>query len=276
MKTNNIIHPVLTQSLVRLREYFEADERCVGMFLWGSLDTGTADEWSDVDVGAVFRDEDYPRVKEEMRSICDAQCGPILVWLPEGEGKESVNFAFLFNIAERVHLFDFSIFSIKGFRAATGLHPQTIYFDKIGLFSPTDNQPVTAVFDPKLLLQNINNWWVYTYLNGKYFKRLDTYKMLYVQQVIFATHMRVINALYPDSQWNWPARDVHHLPAEQQARMLTYFPAPEPRAIAEALQREMDMFSQDAIEACARWGVEYPHELESGVRRHFRTMGLTH
>jgi hypothetical protein len=275
MKTNNIIHPVLTESFERLRAYFEADERCVGMFLWGSLDNGTADAWSDVDVSAVFRDEDYQQVKAEMRSICDSLCGPILVWLPEGETKEAVNFAFLFNVEDRVHLYDFSIFSVKGLKTASGMNPHTVYFDKVGLFQTTDVAPSAAVFDPKSLLQNINNWWVYTYLNGKYYRRQDTYKMLYVQQVIFATHMRVINAQYPDSQWNWPARDVHHLPVEQQEQMLTYFPAPDPRAIADALQREMDLFSHDAIEACARWDVEYPHDLESGVRRHFKTMGLT-
>jgi hypothetical protein len=275
MDALDIIHPVLTQSLQRLRDLFAVDDRCVTLCLAGSLDTGAADEWSDVDLVAAIRDEDYAQVKDEMRSICDAQCGPILLWLLEGESRESVNFAFLFEVGDRVHLYDFSIFTVTAFKAAKWFRPRSVLFDKAHLTTPAEGASDAATFDPRQLQQHITNWWVYTYLNGKYYKRLDIYKMLYVQQVIFGTHVRVLNAMYPDSVWNWWARDVHHLPAEQQAQLLMYFPPPEPRAIADTLVREMDAFSRDAQQACARWNMAYPHQMEAGVRRHLRFMGVT-
>lgn len=274
MSMSDVIHPVLTQSLQKLQEYFASDDRCVSMFLWGSLDTQTADEWSDVDVCAVFRDADYPTVKESMRAICEQFCGPILVWLPEGESKASVNYAFLFEVDGRVHLYDFSIFSVSALQAATWMRPRTILFDKSGTLPAVDGAPVAIHFKSEQLLHQINNWWVYTYLNGKYYKRGDTYKMLYVQQVIFATHMRVLQAFHTDMAWNWWARDVHHLPTDKQEQLLVYFPSPNPRAVAEALRREMDIFSTDAREACRLHGVDYPYLLEDGVRRHLRTFGL--
>ncbi len=270
------MHPHLLQSLQRLQDHYAQDQRCLGAFLSGSIGAGTTDDWSDVDLDAVFRDEDYAAVKAECRAVCEALCGPILVWLPEGEGEHGVNFAFLYEAEGRTHLYDFTICDETFLKQATWLRPQHILFDKAGLLAEASKRPATPTFKPADLLHQINVYWVYAYLSGKYYKRHDAYKLIYVQQVIFQTHLRVLNAFYPDAQWNWWARDVHTLPAEKKTELLVYFSANQCDTLARALETEIDLFSRDAQEACARYGVRYPAELERGVREHFAMMEVTH
>ncbi|MCL5996898.1 MAG: aminoglycoside 6-adenylyltransferase [Chloroflexi bacterium] len=269
------MHHVLTDSLKRLEDYFSQDDRCIGMYLWGSLSNHSADEWSDVDVAAVFRDEDYAALKAEFRAICERLCGPILVLLPEGENAEFVNDAFLFEAEDRLHLYDFTILSVGFLQKATWLRPQQVLFDKTGALAAAASRETVPTFKPDGLRRQIDNYWVYTYLNGKYYKRRDTYKMLYVQGVIFQTHMQVLHALYPDAEWHWWARDIHTLPEAQQAELMIYFVAHQPDDIGRALQTEMALFSRDAQAACQKWGVAYPAELERGVREHLTFMGVT-
>jgi hypothetical protein len=268
------MHPTLLKSLQNLQDHYAKDERCLGMFLKGSIGAGTTDEWSDVDLDAVFRDEDYAAARDEVRAVCESLCGPILVWLPEGESDDSVNYAFLFEDGGRTHLYDFAVASAGHVKRASWLRPQRILFDRTGLLAEAARRAPTPTFNPADLLHQINIYFVYAYLSGKYFKRADAYKMIYVQQVIFQTHLRVLNAFYPDAQWNWWARDVQSLPPEKQAELLVYFGANQCGPIARALQTELDLFSRDAQAACARYDVRYPAELERGVREHFDMMGL--
>ncbi|MCL4505949.1 MAG: nucleotidyltransferase domain-containing protein [Chloroflexi bacterium] len=272
------MHHVLTESLQRLQNRLMLDERCLGLYLWGSLANNTADEWSDVDVVAVIRDDDYAAVKAEFRAICEEACGRILVWLPEGESAAFVNFAFLFEVEDRLHLYDFSLENLSHLQQSPRLKPEHILYDRSGaLAEVTGRATVQAqALQPDELCHQIDIYWVYTYLNGKYYQRRDTYKMLYVQQVIFQTHMNVLHFLYPDAAWHWWARDVHTLPVEQQQELMVYFSAAQATEIAHALEREMDLFSRDARRVCAEWRIPYQAELEKGVRAHLQTMGLWH
>ena len=269
------MHPILLESLQRLQEYYAQDERCLGMYLSGSIGAGTTDEWSDVDADAVFRDEDYPTIKAEIRAVCEAQCGPLLVWLPEGESEDNVNYAFLFEAGGRSHLFDFAACRERFIRNAPWLRPQRILFDRTGLLAKAMQRTPVPCFNPADLLHQINIYYVYAYLSGKYFRRGDVYKMMYVQQVIFQAHLRVLNAFYPQAEWNWWARDIHALSPEQQTELLVYFGSNQCQTIAGALQNEMNLFSRDAQAACERYALRYPVELERGVREHFTLMGLT-
>jgi hypothetical protein len=224
----------------------------------------------------LFRDEDYAAVKAECRAVCEQLCGPILVWLPEGEGDHGVNYAFLYEADGRTHLYDFTICDVTFLKQSTWLRPQHILFDKTGLLAEASKREPILTFKPEGLLHQINVYWVYAYLSGKYYKRDDVYKLIYVQQVIFQTHLRVLNAFYPDAQWNWWARDINVLPAEKRAEMLVYFSAYACDTLAHALETEIDMFSRDAQAACAKYGLRYPAELERGVREHFAMMEVTH
>ncbi len=270
------LHPILLSSLESLRKRFEADERCVGMYMWGSIANGTADDWSDIDVAAVMRDGDYEAVKAEMPAICGADCGRIVAWLPEGEASEFVNDAFLFQVEDRLHLYDFTIMS-AGFLERTGwVRPLQVLFDKTGALARAAQRgaPAVAPLDPVELLHQIRNYWVYSYLNGKYYKRRDQYKMLYVQGVIFQMHMKILRFSHPEAEWTWWARDIHSLSHDLQHELLVYFGAVQPDDLCGALKTELALFSRDAQAACAQWNVPYPTDIETSVRAHLTFMGV--
>ncbi len=270
------MHPVLIASLKRIERHYAGDTRCAGMYLWGSISNDTADAWSDVDVAGVFADADFPAIKQEFRATCEALCGPILVVLPEGEQAEFVNYAFLFEAEERLHLYDFTLLTEGFLRKAAWLRPQKILFDKTGLLAEAARRepPAATTFGSQHLLHEIDNYWVYAYLNGKYFQRQDVYKMLYVQHVLMQTHLRALRSFHPGEEWNWWARDIHKLSEDHQAEFMVYFGATTPQHIAQALWREFDLFSRDARAACATLGAPYPAALEQGVRQHLQIMGL--
>ena len=269
------MHPVLTESLDRLKAHFSQEERCLGIYLWGSLGNQTADGFSDVDVAVVVRSEDYAAVKAELRSVCETHCGPILVWMAEGESADFVNYAFLFESGEDLLLYDVALLTDARLAKNPPLHPRQILFDKTNSF-PTSVQPPTSFLpDMQGLSAILLNYWVYTYLNGKYYGRKDIYKLLYVQQTLFQSHLNLLRWLHLGKEWNWWARDVHHLPEAKQQELLVYFGASTPEEVASALEKEMTLFSQDAQTACQQWGVEYPHALEQGVREHLRRMQVT-
>lgn len=266
--------PSLTESLDRIVAHFRADSRCVGIYLWGSLGAGTADPHSDVDVALVIRDEEYVTVRDELRPLCDRLCGPTLVWLPEGETPDFCNYAFLFEAEDRVLLYDLQVMRHSAFLARS-FRPDRILFDQeVALSSVPEVSPIGAAFDPARLLWLVDNYWVYAYLNGKYFLRGDLYKLLYVQQSLFQTHMRVLNALWPGERWTWWAADMKRLDSEHREALLAYFGATTVEAVCVALEQELDLFSADARTASAHHGLEYPTALEAGVRRHLLSAGV--
>ncbi|MDQ3539281.1 MAG: nucleotidyltransferase domain-containing protein [Chloroflexota bacterium] len=55
--------------LARIREAFEADERVLAAWLAGSYGRGTADEWSDIDLHVVVRDDDLTAWQGERNDL---------------------------------------------------------------------------------------------------------------------------------------------------------------------------------------------------------------
>jgi hypothetical protein len=50
--------------------------------------------------------------------------------------------------------------------------------------------------------------------------------------------------------------------------MLLYFGAADVESIATAIRQEMDAFAADSRLACRKYGIPYPEELETLVRKH--------
>lgn len=266
--------PLLTESLGRLEAHFHADPRCVGIYLWGSLGAGTADAHSDIDVALVIRDEDYAAVRAELRLHIDRLCGPTLVWLPEGETPDFCNYAFLFQAEGRVLLYDLQVMRHSTFLARRA-RPDRILFEREGALSTASpTPPAGTMFDAARLPWLIDNYWVYAYLNGKYFRRKDLYKLLYIQQTLFQTHLQVLNSLWPEERWSWWAAAVKHLDPARREALLVYFGTATVETVCAALERELGIFAVDACIACERHGVEYPSALEVSVRHHLREAGV--
>lgn len=126
----------------------------------------------------------------------------------------------------------------EGFARQTAwVRPQRILFGRTGLLAELGRRdlPPAAAFTAPQLRQQIDVYWVYAYLNGKYYKRQDIHKLFYVQNVLLQTHMRVLRAFRPTADWNWWARDIHALSAAQQTEFVAYFGASTPQAVAAAL-----------------------------------------
>ena len=269
-----MIHPGLRESLDRIEAYFQADRRCAAMYLWGSLGSGAADSYSDVDVAVVVDDLEYEAVKSELRSICEKLCGPVLAWLPEGERPQSCSFAFLFACDDAVLLYDFYLSSVTEAHKGPGASAKRVIFDRNSLFEASRAQPAASASRADALHHDITTYWIYMYLNGKYYSRNDTYKMLYVQQVLFQTHLKVLLTIRGLAPAGWWVSDMHRISRDQQEELTVYFPAPNLPAIVRAIGEAMNLFARDARAACAQNCLEYPADLEEAVRKHLLQMEL--
>lgn len=261
------VNSALVVCLRALEEEFRRDPRCAGIYLWGSAGRGEEDAWSDLDLAVVVREGDYEAVREEARGTCERLCGRIVGWLPEGEAPGFCNFACLIEAGENVLLCDLLLLTAREL-ARRRIRPGRILFDPEGSLREAGQQgpePGLAAGD---LESAIRTYWIYMYLNGKYLRRGDLFKLLYVQGVLFQQHVRVLNGLQPERRWIWWADDVKRLPEETRAELLVYFGATDVKGLRAAIEREAELFSRTAAAGCDALGIDYPHSLEAAVRGH--------
>ncbi|MCL5994744.1 MAG: hypothetical protein M1546_01660 [Chloroflexi bacterium] len=64
------------------------------------------------------------------------------------------------------------------------------------------------------------------------------------------------------------------LDKQKQQDLLLYFGSVERDDIAAALAQEIDVFAVDACEACRRWGMVYPHAIETDIRAYLTGQGF--
>lgn len=270
------MHEYLRDTIEKFKQKFYNDNRIIAMYLYGSGGKGIDDEYSDVDLGMVIQDGFYGEVRDGLKDICEYICGKIHLWFPEGESKESCNYAFLFEANDEQFLYDFTIMSENIFKQNTWLHKQTgrIIFDKSDIFNTGGDKVPNVSYNPVNMKWSIEQYWIYTYLNGKYFKRLDIYKLLYIQNFLFNNHMQLLHAFNPNETWTWWASDIKKLPEEKQIEMLVYFGSKTISQVTQALEKEIEIYADDARRACEKWRLIYPQELEEYVKRHLHTMGV--
>jgi len=272
------MHPKLLEGLDRVQQEFRDDQRCLAMFLWGSAGKATADEFSDLDVAVVVRQDDYRTLKKEVPAVCERTFGRIVAWMPEGEQDEFVNYAFLFRADGDLLLCDLALVSENWITANPSWISQQVLFDRNGLLGELSARPQDKgdTFSALKLSRCLCDYWIYMYLNGKHFSRSSAFKIAYVQQALFERHLGLLRLAYPDLQWSgWSAGDVYLLPESQQKRLLIYSTGAQLDAVGGVLRREMDLFSEDAQQVCRRYGGEYTDELERDVREHLRRMNVT-
>ncbi len=269
------MHPILLEKLEKLQKHIKGDDRCPAMYLGGSIAGNTADEFSDVDAYLLIRETDYAEFKKEFYTVCRTIFGNILVWLPEAESPAFVNYAFLFPAGDDLLLYDIALITDAESLKNPSSSPKQILFDRSGLLAEIHEKSLPASRRPDNLLSTINNYWVYMYLNGKYFRRADLFKMLYVQNTLFHNHLTVLRGIYPEMEGAWWAKDIHHLPAAKRDDLLIYFGTATLPNLAKAILKETNLFSHDAQAACQKGNIEYPANLEQGVRNHLKKMGLT-
>jgi len=258
----------MADSLKRLLKRLSEDKRCLGIFLSGSYAKQTEDEYSDLDLVVVAERSGYTEFRDSLRRVCEEIMGSIPAWLPEGETPEAVNYAFLFEAEDGIFLYDVYVIKDKDLPNCHPYDAKHILFDRTGVLAGSVKERRPAGFNADDLLRMVTCYWVYMYLNGKYLKRSDVYKLLYIQQTLFQDHIAVLHAFCPDKDWTWWAVNVKYLTKTKREEMLIYFKNTTPKDIASVLKKEMDIFSQDAKKACLKYGLEYPADAEKAVRKH--------
>jgi len=270
------LRPELTRGLERLLETLRGYDACLGIYLWGAHSTNTADEFSDLDVAVVVRDSDYESVKSNLRSCCDSCFGTTVGWLPEGERDGIVNYAFLFESGHELLLADLLLLSEGLYRGNPTATTNCILFDRAGFLLKLAHPatPTQKALPAKQLEQCQQDYWTYMYLNGKYWKRRDTFKIVSAQEALFQRHVNLLRLLYSGPDWSgWAAKDVRQFPEQCREQLLAYSAGARFETLSSLLHQEMDSFSQDAQQACQRYGVNYCDELERRVREYLARMG---
>ena len=268
------MHSRLREIFQRSVDTFRDDPRVVAAWMFGSIGGDAEDEFSDVDPVFLVRDEHFDAVHAELHDIFAAICPTIVLWWNEGYNDNVKNYAILFDVGE-VLQYDVDImkessltdsFSRIFWRACK---PEQILFDKTGDLTSALATLAPETYTPERLRWMIERYWLFAFIEVKYFCRRDLFKLLYAQGVMFDTHMQVLRALHKDADWSWWARSVkRYLSKGKQTQLLVYFGATDVAALAAAQQQEMDAFAEDARAACCAWGVEYPELLEEKVRGH--------
>ena len=271
------MHASLLEGLDRAQRELQSDDRCLAVFLWGSAGSKTADEFSDLDVAVVVRDDCYASLKEDVPALCERTFGRPIAWIPEGEQDAFVNYAFLFKAGADLLLCDLMVVSETWIGANPTWISEEILLDRTGLSKKLSAGPKHggAGFSASKLSECLHNYWIYIYLNGKQFRRSSVFKLLNIQQALFERHLSVLRFLYPDLAWTWwAAKDAYLLPEAHQERLLTYFTGARLDTICDLLRNEMDLFCEDARHVCRKCDTDYPDELERNVRQHLRRMHL--
>jgi predicted nucleotidyltransferase len=270
------MHTKLKELFDRSVELFKSNQKILGMWDYGSAGKTNEDEYSDVDPVILVNDGYYDKFRKELPGLFKKLApGTILFWEEFNQG-DVCNNAILIKLSDN-HVLQYDIGVIKKSAILNDIgkiflresNPTQILFDKHG----TIKQSMTKVSRPiqlhDKLLWTIEKYWVYAYICVKYLWRKDIFKLLYVQEVLFQTHLDVLKMLYPKSNWTWwPATVKKLFTKQKQAQLLTYFGANDVRSLNRAIRQEIKLFSKDAKQACRRYRIKYPANLESTLKQY--------
>jgi hypothetical protein len=262
------MHPALRELLDQTVARFREDARAIAAFHSGSIGTEHEDEYSDVDPVFVIAPEAFEEVDSELPGIFQGLCEVIHLWWPErGHSDRWRNYACLFEAGGALLQYDVTIMKPPA-ELPIRVAPPQFLFDKAGLLAVAAPEP-QPVHAPSRLLWTVQRYWLYVFIQAKYLRRGDPFKLAFAQGELFQDHLQVLRARHgqADTDW-WPLAARAVVSPERRNEMLLYFGPPDRDSVLSALPRELDAFSRDARAACTRWGLPYPEALESTVRAH--------
>jgi hypothetical protein len=268
------MHDYLKDTIDRLTRHFSHDQRCVGVLLHGSGAQGTDDIYSDIDLAIVVDEKDYVAVRDGLKDLCSSICGQIRLWYPEGDQQDCVNYAFLFEAEDSKFLCDLAIFTLSAYSKKPYDHTEKVLFDRDNALMLIRGGQPRLEMHADIIPGIVEVYWLYAYLNGKYYQRNDLYKSIYILQTLFNHHMQLLGVLHPGTGWCWWPTDIKKLPEGHQQVMLSYMQCMGMRNIPSIMMNTLDQFSSDARDICRNNGLTYPDELETYVRAHLTEMNV--
>jgi len=251
----------LQKTVERFRAMCQADPRIVAAFVGGSLATGTADEYSDIDVYLIIADEAYASFLADRAAFMRQLGEPVFLEDFDGFGFDMVLFIFEDGIKGELALA----------KASSFLHihegPYRVLVDETGLLKgiafPIERVPIEE--QRRNLIAHLRFFWrgflvmsqalgrgnllsAATYLEGVR-RRLVSVCRLSVDFQDGGGHPRLEAMLSP------------HL----QEALCDTFPPVEREAIVKAARRMADLFRQVAWPLAAQQQIAYPDTLEQTV-----------
>jgi predicted nucleotidyltransferase len=245
---------------VRAVEVLAADDRVVGAWMKGSLATGAAGRYSDVDIGVAVRDEHYESFCADCAKIL-AAIGP-LVGLGASSGGSRVMVALFADLIE----FDLTI---------DPLSASEKYGPEIGwiLFDKTEGQSLTAqaekrsirVANPNRAQEIVTAFWLRAPRMRRWVAQADLHRAgnelqagrsWLVELMLIANQPDKVHTVQKESFLLLSPGQWEELKAVYVLASFT------PRDLAGCMIRLIDAISKWGRAACVRQGSEYPVELE--------------
>lgn len=251
----------LQKAVERFRALCQADPRIVAAFVGGSLATGTADEYSDIDVYLIIADEEYASFFADRAAFMRQLGEPVFLEDFDGFGFDMVLFIFEDGIKGELALA----------KASSFLHihegPYRVLVDKTGLLKevtfPIERVPVEE--QRQNLIEHLKFFWRGFLVMSQ---ALGRGNLLSAATYLEGVRRRLVSVcrLSVDFQdGGGHPRLEAILPSHLQEALCDAFPPVEREAMVEAARQMADLFQQVARPLAAQQKIAYPNAIEQTV-----------
>lgn len=271
------MHKDLEQAFYKVVEILKADLRCKGGWQYGSVGRGTADIYSDYDPVYLIGDKDFEQFAAEVPTILKAACDELVIsWAENYNSAYFKNFCSLIKLNGNLHQIDFFLLNADYPQEwmcrqhLKGCTRDNIIFDRTGEVGELlDKGYRTENYIPDVV-RAMDTYWFHTEMLIKYFKRKDIFKLIKNIDFLFHAHVDLLLSQYDTLDWgSWESKVKHCVPDDKQAHLREYFTTADFVCLENAIKKCLQLFKQDAAEACASKDVTYPEHIAEDVIEYF-------
>lgn len=254
------MHPFLLEIYNKTIECFKADHRVLAAYMTGSAFTPNEDELSDVDPTFFIKTDHYSQFHKELPGIFRRLCDKVIFLWPERFNCQTwINYAVIFEHQGQVLQYDITIEPEPQEKPRRCL-PGQLIFDKTGLLLKESGVEPAPAPTHQEILHTVETYWLWSYIQVKYFKRKDFVKLLYVQQELFNAHLKLMCYLNdPFQPLGWWCSAVKSIKDPQcQQILLSYLAQQELASFASKIERQIAAFTGDTQRCCSKYNMPYP------------------
>ncbi|WP_105614484.1 aminoglycoside 6-adenylyltransferase [Vallitalea okinawensis] len=266
----NTLQHMLDKTVHLLKE----DKRCLGGWHFGSISRGLQDKYSDIDPVFLIKDKDFESFDSHIQGMFDEMGYEILLFWPEEFNSNAIrNYAILIKDKRNILQYDFTImnhskidepFSRIWYKGCT---KKDIIFDKDGDINKLLNRKQKDKNMEIDILHTIQKYWLLCFIIVKYYNRRDIFKLLYMMNELFQTHVQLLFRFYRPDEWgSWADQIKSSIPFEKQQNLLSYFCKADLESIMKNLLLSITAFEEDAKMICVRNQMPYEETLATKIK----------
>lgn len=266
------MHSILRCIYDKSLDYFKTDDRVLAAYMLGSALSEREDEFSDVDPVFFIKADCYQQFDKELPDFFRSMCDEIVLWWPERFNNETwKNYAVIFLSRSVLLQYDITIEPVPEENKRTIL-PEQLIFDKTGsIFTITDK-----IYLPKPSHDEINRtidtYLVWSYIQAKYVRRKDIPKLIYVQQELFNSHLKVISYIYDHLRsYGWWCHTIKAIKDSYiKDILISYLSHHDLDSISGKIIKQVLAFEKDSRDCCQKFNLPYPADKQQKVFRHLK------